>query len=325
MMINLKNRDFINLMDYSKEELEWLLDYALKIKSGEIASETLLDKKTLGLLFSVASTRTRISFQVGAREMGAHAEYFNANDLQLIHHESLLDTAEVMSRYLDAIIIRMYDMNMYGKGREALELIAKHSDVPIINALDDKDHPCQVMGDILTIREKFGNEDYKKKKVVMTWGFANRQKSPGVPHSMLVAGSLLGMNLTIAYPEGFELDEEYVNFAKNTMKLSGGNLEFSNDMMEASEGADVIYVKSWKSLTMSSEEDRELRNKIRPDWHVREDHFKVANPGAYFMNCLPIIRGEQATAEVIDGEHSIIYDEAENRLHIQKAIMAALI
>ncbi len=322
--MNLKKRDFISLMEFKKEELEGILRLAEEIKNGKRSVDTRLSGKHVGLLFSVASTRTRISFQVGVRQMGGQAEFLNYKDTQLIYHESLIDTAAVMSRYLDGLVVRIYDMTQYGKGREALNTIARHAHIPLINALDDKDHPCQVMGDILTMKEKFG-EDYKKKKVVFTWGYSWRQKSPGVPHSMMVAGTLLGMNLVFAYPRGFDLDEEYVDFARKTVQDHGGTLEFSNDLKEASEGADVIYVKSWKAQYISSEEDQKIRNEQRSQWCVSEDHFKRANPGAYFMNCLPIIRNEQATAEIVDGEHSIIYDEAENRLHIQKAIMAELI
>lgn len=322
--MSLKNRDFINMMEFEKDDLESILQTAKEIKSGERNVETSLGGKHIGLLFSVASTRTRISFQVGIRQMGGHAEFLNSNDLQLVYHESLIDTSAVMSRYLNGLVVRMYDMTQYGKGREALNLIARHADIPVINALDDKDHPCQVMGDILTIKEKFG-EDYKQKKVVFTWGYSWRQKSPGVPHSMMAAGSLLGMNLTFAYPKGFDLDEEYVDFAQRMVSANGGTLQFSNDLMEAAEGADVIYVKSWKAQYMSAEEDQRIRSGTRDNWCVSKEHFKRANPGAVFMNCLPIIRNEQATAEVIDGENSIIYEEAENRLHIQKAIMAEIL
>ncbi len=322
--MSLKNRDFISLMDFSGAELEKILTLAEDIKSGKNDISDHLVGKYLGLLFSVASTRTRISFQVGVSQMGGHAEHLNSNDLQLINHESLIDTAAVMDRYLDGLIIRMYDMTQYGKGREALRLIAEHADIPVINALDDKDHPCQVMGDILTMKENYGNE-YKKKKLVFTWGYSWRQKSPGVPHSMMIASSLLGMNVVFAYPKGFDLDKEYVDFAKDAIKKSGGTLEFSNDLMEASEGADVIYVKSWKALNLPGEEDSKIRQEVRNDWCVSDKHFDVANPGAIFMNCLPIIRDEQATASVIDGEQSVLYDEAENRLHIQKAIMAAVL
>lgn len=318
-----EKRDFISLTDYSGEELEALLTFAEKIKSGK-SKKKYISGKTVGLMFGVASTRTRISFNVGVKQLGGHSDYYNTKDLQLINNESLVDTIRVMNRYIEALMVRMYDMNHYGKGHEAMELLAREGTIPIINGLDDKEHPCQVMADILTIKEKFG-DDYKKKKVVFTWGFAKRQKSPGVPHSMMVAASLLGMNILFAHPRDFELDNQYVDWAQNAVKHSGGKLEFCNDLMEASKGADVIYVKSWKSLRLTSEEDEKIRYRIRKDWCITEEHFKQANPDAIFMNCLPIIRGEQAMAEVIDGPHSVILDEAENRLHIQKAIMAALI
>jgi ornithine carbamoyltransferase len=320
-----RKRDFISLMGYRSEELEALLAFAQRIKSGNDTRQY-LSGKTIGLMFGVASTRTRISFQVGTRQLGGNADFYNTNDLQLVYHESLIDTIRVMERYIDGLVVRMYDMKNYGKGRQALNLLAENGVIPIINALDDKDHPCQVMADILTIKERFG-EDYKKKKVVFTWGYSWRQKSPGVPHSMMTAAALLGMNIVFAYPRDFDLDEEHVSFAKEAVKQSGGTLEFSNDLREVSQEADVIYVKSWKSLKMSSEEDQKFREQpqVRSDWCVSDDHFKIAKPGALFMNCLPIIRGEQATAEIIDGKHSVIYDEAENRLHIQKAIMAGLI
>lgn len=321
--MKLKQRDFINLMDFSKAELEALIDLARDIKTGKDKKRYLKDKY-LGMLFGVASTRTRISFQVGASQLGGHAEHYSAADLQLSNRESLGDTAAVMSRFLDAIIVRMYDMNFYGQGREAIETLAAHADIPVVNALDDKDHPCQVMADLLTLREKYG-KDYKKKKIVMAWGYSKRKKSLGVLHSMMTAGALLGMNLRFAHPAGYELDEEYVSFATEAVKAAGGMLEFSHDLREASEGADVIYVKNWKSLTLSGEEEDSLKEKIKDDWCVTSEHYRRANPGAYYMDCMPFVRGEQVTAEVADGEQSIIYDQAENRLHAQKAIMASII
>jgi ornithine carbamoyltransferase len=318
-----KKRDFLALKDFSKEELEALLNLAAEMKAGK-NSRRYLEGKSFGLLFGVASTRTRISFTVGIHQLGGYTDFIRTEDLQLVNHESLVDTARCMDRYLDGLVVRMYDMKSYGQGREKLQLLSQNMEAPIINALDDKDHPCQVLGDILTLKEKFG-DDYKKKKLVFTWGYAKRQKSPGVPQSMLTAASILGMKVTFAYPPGFDLDPEYMDFARQAMEKSGGCLELSNHLGEASENADVIYVKSWKSLSMTMEEDEKVRNAVRQDWCVSDRHFERANPGAYFMNCLPIIRGEQATAEVIDGKHAILYDEAENRLHIQKAIMAAIL
>lgn len=321
--MNMNGRDFISLKDFTKDELEGLIDLAERMKAGEDTQQHLKDKY-FGMLFTVASTRTRISFQVGARQLGAHAEFYPSECLQLSNQESLQDTAAVMSRFLDGLIIRTYDMTSYGKGRNDILTMAKYANVPVINALDDKDHPCQVMADVLTLSEKFG-KDYKKKKVVMTWGYTRRQKSLGVLHSMMSAGALLGMNLRFAYPKGYELDEEYVAFASEAMRDSGGTLEFSHDLNEASEGADVIYAKNWKSLSMSKEKDAEYRDSIKEEWRISSQHFKRANPGACYMDCMPFIRGEQVTAEVADSENSIIYTQAENRLHMQKAIMASIL
>lgn len=321
--MKLKQTKFIDLRDFGKGELEYLIKLAEEMKSGKNREQSLLGKY-IGMLFTVASTRTRISFQVGAHQLGAQAEHYSGAELQMSNHESLKDTASVMGRFLDAIIVRMYDMSRYGEGRRGLDTIAEYANVPVINALDDKDHPCQVMADLLTLKEKFG-EDYKKKKIVMAWGYTRRQKSLGVLHSMMTAGSLLGMDVRFAHPVGYELDEEYLSFAQNALRASGGSLEFSNDLREASEGADVIYVKNWKSLTMTKEEDERCRESIKEDWCVSGEHFERANPGAYYMDCMPFIRGEQVTAEVADGKQSIIYDQAENRLHMQKAIMASII
>ncbi|MFL6253443.1 MAG: ornithine carbamoyltransferase [Pyrinomonadaceae bacterium] len=320
--MNLKDRDFIDLREFGAGELEGLIALALDIKSGRYTGRP-LEEKFLGLLFAVASTRTRISFQVGAKQLGGHAECYTPAELQMSNHETLKDTAAVMGRFLDALVVRMYDMNFYGQGRDALRAIAEYAGVPVINGLDDKDHPCQVMSDLLTLREKFG-EGYKQKTVLMSWGYSKRQKSLGVLHSMLTAGSLLGMRLRFAHPKGFELDEEYLAFAERARKESNATIEFSNDLREASEGVDAIYVKNWKSLKMSKEEEDTFKSEIRHDWCVSGEHYKRANPGAIYMDCMPFIRGEQVTAEVADGEHSVIYDQAENRLHMQKAIMASL-
>jgi ornithine carbamoyltransferase len=296
---------------------------AKEMKSGRDQRHYLAGK-CLGMLFSVASTRTRISFQVGALQLGGHAEHYAAADLQLSNREELKDTAAVMSRYLNGIIVRMYDMTQYGRAREQLNVIAEHADVPVINGLDDQGHPCQVMADLLTIRERYGSQS-NRKKIVMAWGYSKRQKSLGVLHSMMTAGASLGMDLRFVYPKDFDLDEEYVSFAKDAIKHSGGSLEFSNNLMEGAEGADVIYVKNWKSLKMSKEEEERVKESIRDQWCVSAAHFSAANPGAYYMDCMPFVRGEQVTADVAEGPNSIIYDQAENRLHTQKAILASFI
>lgn len=319
----LRGRDFIDLRKFTGQEITGLLDFAQGLKA-ESKHYPYLEDKHLGLLFAVASTRTRISFGVGARQLGGNIEHYNVADLQLSNREELKDTAAVMGRYLNGLIVRMYDMTQYGLGRRSLDTIAEYANIPVINALDDKDHPCQVMADLLTLREKYG-EHYQEKKIVMAWGYSKRQKSLGVLHSMMTAGSLLGMNLRFVYPKGFDLDEEYVSFARSALQSSNRSLEFSNDLMEASEGADIIYVKNWKSLSMSKEEEEKYKEGIKDQWCVSNQHFARANRGAYYMDCMPFIRGEQVTADVVDGPNSIVNEQAGNRLHVQKAILASVI
>jgi len=319
----LKGRDFLGLKDFSSAELEYLLERAVEMKAGR-DRERHLEGMGIGMLFTVPSTRTRISFQSAARQLGAQAECYAPQDLQLSNSETLVDTAEVMSRFLDAIVVRTYDMNAYGKGHASLCTMAEHSAVPVINALDDKEHPCQVMADVLTLRERFG-ASYKQRKVVFTWAYATRQKSPGVTHSILTAASLLGLNLTVAFPPGFEPDEEYLAFSRDAAARSGAHIDFCHDLDAACMGADAIYAKSWKSLASTTDGDRQLRERARDGWCVSQRHFNLANPGAVFMDCMPLIRGDEATAEVVDGPQSIRYDQAENRLHAQKAILASLL
>jgi ornithine carbamoyltransferase len=269
------------------------------------------------MVYEKNSTRTRVSFEVGVQRLGGIAVNLDAQTTQLSRGESIEDTALVLSRYADVLIYRAF--------RNAdVAALSRHASVPVINALDDKDHPCQVMADILTLREKYG-PGYKKKKIVMSWVYTKRQKSPGVLHSMLVAASMLGMTVTFCHPKGFELDPEYLAFAERAGKETNSRIEFCDNLHDAAAGADVIYGKNWKSLTMSTEEDMRVREAIKDDWCISKEHFDRANPGAYYMDCMPFIRGEQVTAEVADGENSIVYDQAENRLHIQKAILASLL
>jgi ornithine carbamoyltransferase len=321
-MKGLRGRDLLGLKDLSGQEILHLLDLAAAIKRGDERGKP-LDGRYLGMLFTVPSTRTRISFQVAAHQLGGHAEHYAPDQLQLKNHESLVDTAEVMNRYLDGLIVRLYDLSRYGDGRRSLELLAERIDGPVINALDDKEHPCQVLADVLTVQERFGAA-FRDKKVVLTWAWAERQKSPGVTHSWLCAAAQLGMRLTVACPPGFEPDAEYLRFAEDASRESGATVELAHDLDEAAAGADVIYAKSWMSLRGGREEDAALRRDLR-HWRVARRHFESANPEAVFMDCMPLIRGDEADADVVDGVWSIRYDEAENRLHAQKAVLAALL
>jgi ornithine carbamoyltransferase len=318
-MMTSAKRDFLTLMNLRRAQIEALIERALEMKTGRVTASC-LGGKMIGLLFGVASTRTRVSFQVAVHQLGGHAEYLNADDLQLVHHESLGDTAAVLSHYLDGLVVRMYDMNYYGQGREQLRTLAAAAGIPVVNALDDQDHPCQVMADLMTMRERHGPA-YRERTVALSWVFSERQKSPGVAHSLLTAGGLLGMHVRVAHPKDFDLDPSYVAFARQAMADSGGTLEFFDSIEEAVDGADVLYVKDWKALTLSGDEDRRRRNELRSVWCITPKHLARARPGALFMNCMPIIRGEQAVAEVIDGPQSVILQQAANRLPMHKAIL----
>jgi ornithine carbamoyltransferase len=254
-------------------------------------------------------------------QLGGHAQFHTPEVMQIAHHETWIDTARVMDRYTDGIMIRMYGLEKYGQAREILRVMADNAEIPIFNALDDKEHPCQIMADIMTMMEKLG-PDWKKKKIVMSWAYSERVKSAGVPQTMAIAASLLGMNLTLTYPEKYDVDPDYMAFAKKEAEKSGAKIEVVHDIYAASKGADIIYAKSWGSFLMNQEEDKEYRKQFKEDWKISKKHFDLANKKAIFMHCLPADRNLEVTDEIIDGPRSVVYDEAENRLHTEKAILA---
>ena len=319
----LKGKDFISLMDYSKEELETILEVAMDLKRKVAVGEphNYLKNKTLAMIFANPSTRTRTSFEAAMTQLGGHAQFHTPEVMQIAHHETWIDTARVMDRYTDGIMIRMYGLEKYGQAREILRVMADNAEIPIFNALDDKEHPCQIMADIMTMMEKLG-PDWKKKKIVMSWAYSERVKSAGVPQTMAIAASLLGMYLTLAYPEKYDVDPDYMAFAKKEAEKSGAKIEVVQDIYAASKGADIIYAKSWGSFLMNQEEDKEYRKQFKEDWKISKKHFDLANKKATFMHCLPADRNLEVTDEIIDGPMSVVYDEAENRLHTEKAILA---
>ena len=322
---SLIGKDFISILDYSKDELELILDIAADLKRKQQIGipHDILKGKTLGMLFAHPSTRTRISFETAMTQLGGHAQFYDPSTLQLANKETFLDTAEMMGRFIDAIMIRLYNQEYYGKAREILRDMAKVAPIPVVNALDDKEHPCQIMADILTMREKFG-ADYKKKKIVIGWAYDDRLKSQGVAQTMAATAGIMGMDIVLAYPKGYDLDQEYVDYANKAAEQSGANIVVEHDIWKACEGADVVYCKSWKSMTMSKEEDLEFRKdpKVQKDWCISKEHMDITNKCSTYMHCLPAARGKEVTDEVIDGPSSIVNDQAENRLHVQKAILA---
>ena len=329
-MSKLKGRDFISLLDYSREDIETILNLAFELKRKLYAGEPhlLLPGKNLGMMFWNPSTRTRISFETAMTQLGGHAQYYSTEATHANIRENWVDTAQVVSRYLDGLMIRLFKMPpsfptlKYGEARQILETLADNASIPIINAMDDEEHPCQTMADMMTIIEKMG-PDYREKKTALVWAPHGWYVPPSVAGSHPVATATLGMNLTIAYPPGFDLDPKYLDEAKKRAEESGGTIQTTNSLDEACKNADVIYNYYWGAIT-GSDDDEVLRKQYNKEWCLAKKHFDIANKNAIFMNPMPLQRGVEVTAEVVDGPMSVIYDEAENRLHAQKAILSLI-
>ncbi|MFC4768310.1 ornithine carbamoyltransferase [Effusibacillus consociatus] len=304
----LKGRDFIDFADYTPAELEYLLNLAETIKEKQKKGEMYqpLLGKTLGMFFTKASTRTRVSFEVGMFQLGGHALFLSGSDTQIGRGEPISDTARVMSRYVDGIMIRTF-------GHDDVVELAEHADIPVINALTDLHHPCQVLADILTLKE------YKGKLQGLTVAYVGDGNN--MANSWIQAAPKFGLNMRVATPTGYECDPAVVEQTKKFAKEYGTELVFTNDPVEAVQGADLVYTDVWAS--MGQEAEQEERVQKFADYQVNEALCSHAKPDYLFMHCLPAHRGEEVTAEIIDGPHSVIFDEAENRLHVQKAILAA--
>ncbi|MHC1605127.1 MAG: ornithine carbamoyltransferase [Candidatus Methanofastidiosia archaeon] len=295
-------RNFISLRDYTKEEIMFYLKTALQMKTEAKAGivSTALAGKNLVMVFQKPSLRTRVSFQIGMKQLGGDALYLSPNEIQLGKREAVKDVAKVLSRYADGIMARVFSHN------DILEL-AKHAEVPVINGLSDLFHPCQGLADFLTIYEKFGKFDGLKLAYV---GDGNN-----VCHSLMHGAAKLGVEMTICCPKGYEPD-------KTVQKESldeGLSLNIFNDPCKAVEGADVVYTDTWAS--MGQESELEKRKKVFEDFQITDDLLGYASPSCVVMHCLPAHRNVEITDEVIDGPRSIVYDQAENRLHAQKAIL----
>lgn len=301
--------DFISLHDCTSEEVEQLLKLALKLKKEvkEGIPHPILKGKTLGMIFSKSSTRTRVSFEVGMVQLGGYPLFLSSNDIQLGRGETVHDTAKVLERYLDGIMIRTFDH------KDVLDL-AKYADIPIINALTDLLHPCQVMADLQTIYEKKGTLEGLKLAYI---GDGNN-----MAHSLMYGCAKAGMNCAVASPGNYMPDDGVLQNARDDFKKTGKSLVITEDPAEAAKDADVIYTDTWVSMGMEAE--KEERIKVFMPYQVNAELMKNAKEDAIFLHCLPAYRGYEVTEEVIDGKQSAIFDEAENRLHAQKAIMATL-
>ncbi len=299
------NKDFLSLSDWSLEDLESIfsLTRELKQKQKEGTPHQLLKGQTLGMIFEKSSTRTRVSFEVGMFQLGGHALFLHSGTTQMGRGEPIKDTARVMSGYCDGVMARTYS-------HAALEEFAENSYIPIINGLSDLYHPCQLVADMFTVTEH--KEDYRKLKYCWI-GDGNN-----MANSWINAAALTGFELRIATPKGYEPDGDIVAEAKK----SGAKILLTNDPREAAEGVDVLNTDVWAS--MGHEEEQQERIKAFSGFQINSELVQLADPEAVVMHCLPAHRDEEITDEVVEGEQSIIFQEAENRLHVQKAILATL-
>lgn len=295
-------KDLLSVCDI-QGEVEHILELAEKIKHGEVEDKP-LEGKTLAMIFQKSSTRTRVSFDVGMYQLGGRGIFLSSQDLQMGRGEPISDTAKVLSRFVDGIMIRAIE-------HSDVEELAKYSEVPVISGLTNVEHPCQALADMLTVKEHLGG--YRGKKLTFV-GDGNN-----VCNSLLLITAMLGMDMSVACPDKYSPDEEILKKAKEIAEENDCEITVTSDLKEAVENSDVIYTDVW--VSMGDEKEEAQREKDFLPYQVNADLMSLANPNAIFMHCLPAIRGQEVTAEVIDGPQSVVFDEAENRLHAQKAVL----
>ncbi len=302
----LKGRSFTKVADWSRSELERVLDLADELKAD--SPRQLLQGRTVGLIFQKPSTRTRVSFGVGIAQLGGTALFLTADELQLGRGETIRDTAVVLSRYLDAIVIRTF-------AQQDVEQLAEHATIPVINALTDAAHPCQILADLLTIRERRGTLDGLK---LVYLGDGNN-----VCASLLVGGATFGMHVVAATPPAYAPPERAVEIGRERAAESGGSVELTDDARGAVAGADVLYTDVWTSMGQEAENERRRRDLA--GYGIDAELVRAAGEQALVLHCLPAHYGEEITEEVVYGPQSAVFDEAENRLHTQKALLALIV
>jgi ornithine carbamoyltransferase len=300
-------RHFLSDLDFSVSEHAAVMALAAQVKKDPKKYRHALDGKILAMIFQKSSTRTRVSFEAGMLQLGGHAIYLSAKDIQLGRGEPITDTGQVLSRYLDVIMIRTF-------GHDEVEALARSSRVPVINGLDDLLHPCQALADVMTVREHLGTA--KGKQLVFV-GDGNN-----VANSLMLAGARNGMHVRVVSPQGFLPKPEMVSLAQKAAAETGATIEATSDLAGV-EGADVIYTDVWAS--MGQEAEAQKRKLAFHGFEVNNAMIAKAKKSVIFMHCLPAHRGEEVAAEVIDGPHSVVFDEAENRQHAQKALMLFLL
>ncbi len=299
------------LNDWTSDEILATLDLADKLKyenKNRISHDHHLKRKTLGMIFSKSSTRTRVSFEVGMHQLGGYPLFLSASDIQIGRGETIRDTGKTLSRYLDGIMIRTF------KQKDVADL-ALYGDIPIINGLTDELHPCQILADLMTIREKKGS--LKGLKVCYI-GDGNN-----ITHSLLIGCAKTQSNISIATPKEYLCMKKYIDMAMDISNKTGSKIEILTDPKQAIKDADVVYTDTWASMGM--EDEKEQRAIAFAPYQVNKSLFSLAKPDALFMHCLPAYRGYEVSEDIIDGPNSVVFDEAENRLHAQKAVMVKLL
>jgi N-acetylornithine carbamoyltransferase len=321
MQTGLRGRDLISLQEWRTEEVETILEVAARLKLDRALGRPhkYLEDKVLAMLFFFSSTRTRASFEAGMAQLGGHAQFIESRTTQISHGDTAREIGEILGRYNDGLAIRNVD---WGVGNKYMNEVAEASRVPVLNMQCDLFHPHQILADLLTMREKKG--DLRGRTLTVSWAYAaSYQKPMSVPIDLVLAGTRFGMNVRLVHPPEYKLVPEYVDQAAENAKLSGGSLELMDDFDAGFAGSDVVYAKSWGPLLVATnDEDGATIGAKYTDWITDERRMALASPDSIYMHPLPADRNVEVADAVIDGPHSVVYDEAENRLHVQKAVMA---
>lgn len=307
--MNLKGRDFLTLRDFTGEEIMSIVDLGLDLKDKQKKGipHPYLQGKSLAMIFQKSSTRTRVSFEVGMYQLGGQALFLSTKDLQIGRGEPVQDTARVLARYVDGILIRTYE-------QAEVEAFAKYADVPVINGLTDTYHPTQVIADLITIKEQKGG--------LAGLNFCYVGDGNNMTHSLMIGMLKCGLNVGIATPDGYKPNEEIVAYAQSIADENNCKLVLTNDPKAVVKNADIVYTDTWAS--MGQEDEKEARAKAFAGYQIDSEMFALAKEDAIFMHCLPAYRGYEVTEDVLEHPRSVIFDEAENRMHAHKAIMASI-
>lgn len=321
MQTNLRGRDLITTQEWTKDEIDTILDLALDLKRARAVGRdhAYLRDKVLAMLFFFTSTRTRASFEAGIAQLGGHGAFIDSTTTQISHGDTATEIGEIYGRYFDGIAIRQCDWNF---GNQYIRDVARASRAPVLNMQCDVYHPFQILADLLTIIEKKG--DPRGKTIAVSYAYASSYQKPlSVPQSLILLMSRYGMNVRLVHPPEFKLMPDIVQQAKDNARAAGGSFEIMDDMDAGFKDADVVYPKSWGCWVTTEDEAESVKiGRKYTGWITDERRMALAKPDAIYMHCLPADRNIEVTDGVIDGPQSVVFDEAENRLHVQKAVMA---